>query len=210
MWAMAMKEFRQMRRDRRTLAMMIVLPVLLLVVFGYAASFDVDQVKTVVVGPRADQVAAALPERLDVVRVAPTEGREDAVEALRDAEAAAAVVTGDTGQPQVLVDGADLLSARSVVTELRGRPGLPAPEVLFNPGLECSAITVPGLLGLVLVFGGAGATAVGVVGEGPSGPPEERAVMPCAARDVRAGTLRPDLGVAVVALAVIVAVGVLV
>ena len=31
MWAMAMKEFRQMRRDRRTLAMMILLPVLLLV-----------------------------------------------------------------------------------------------------------------------------------------------------------------------------------
>ena len=27
MWAMAMKEFRQMRRDRRTLAMMILLPV---------------------------------------------------------------------------------------------------------------------------------------------------------------------------------------
>ena len=71
MWAMAMKEFRQMRRDRRTLAMMILLPVLLLVVFGYAASFDVDRVRTVVVGPRAGQVAAALPERLEVVRVAP-------------------------------------------------------------------------------------------------------------------------------------------
>src|SRR5687768_8472015 len=112
MWAMAMKEFRQMRRDRRTLAMMIVLPVLLLVVFGYAASFDVDQVKPVVVGPRADLVAGALPERLDVVRVAPTDGREGAVEARRDAEAAVAVVTGDTGQPQVLVDGADLFSAR--------------------------------------------------------------------------------------------------
>jgi hypothetical protein len=55
MWAIAMKEFRQMRRDRRTLAMMILLPVLLLVVFGYAASFDVDQVKTVVVGPQASR-----------------------------------------------------------------------------------------------------------------------------------------------------------
>src|SRR5215216_4711201 len=79
MWAMAMKEFRQMRRDRRTLAMMILLPVLLLVVFGYAASFDVDRVKTVVVGPRAEQVAAALPDRLEVVRVAPGEGRQQAV-----------------------------------------------------------------------------------------------------------------------------------
>ncbi|HVD13852.1 MAG TPA: ABC transporter permease, partial [Actinomycetota bacterium] len=107
-----------MRRDRRTLAMMILLPVLLLVVFGYAASFDVDQVKTVVVGPQADQVAAALPDRLEVVRTAPGEGRQDAVKALRDAEAAVAIVTGDSSQPQVLVDGADLFSARSVVTEL--------------------------------------------------------------------------------------------
>ncbi|HEY7605307.1 MAG TPA: ABC transporter permease, partial [Actinomycetes bacterium] len=82
MWAMAMKEFRQMRRDRRTLAMMILLPVVLLVVFGYAASFDVDRVRTVVVGPRAEQVAAGLPDRLEVVRVAPGEDRRDAVESL--------------------------------------------------------------------------------------------------------------------------------
>ena len=208
MWAMAMKEFRQMFRDRRTLALMIVQPVLLLVEFGYAASFDVDHVDAVVLGPRAEQVAAALPERLDVIRVAPGEGRQDAVEALRDAEAAVAVVTGDTGQPQVLVDGADLFSARSVVTELRGRPGLPTPEVLFNPGLETSAIMVPGLMGVVLVFVGTIATALGVVRERQSGTLEQLAVMPFTARDVLAGKLLPYLGVAVVDLAVIVAVGV--
>ncbi|HEY4725840.1 MAG TPA: ABC transporter permease, partial [Actinomycetota bacterium] len=146
MWAMAMKEFRQMRRDRRTLAMMILLPVLLLVVFGYAASFDVDRVRTVVVGPQAEQVAGALPDRLDVVRVAPDQGRQDAVDTLRDGDAAVAVVSTGTGQPKVLVDGADLFSARSVVTELKGRPALPDPEVLFNPGLETSAIMVPGLM----------------------------------------------------------------
>jgi ABC-2 type transport system permease protein len=210
MWAMAMKEFRQMRRDRRTLAMMILLPVLLLVVFGYAASFDVDRVKTVVVGPRAGQVAAALPGRLDVVRVAPAEGRRQAVEALRDADAAVAVVTSETGQPQVLVDGADLFSARSVVTELKGRPALPAPEVLFNPGLETSAIMVLGLMGVVLVFVGTIATALGVVRERQSGTLEQLAVMPFRARDVLFGKLLPYLGVAVVDLAVIVAVGVLV
>jgi ABC-2 type transport system permease protein len=208
MWAMAMKEFRQMRRDRRTLAMMILLPVLLLVVFGYAASFDVDRVKTVVVGPQAEQAAAALPDRLDVIRTAPGEGRRDAVEALRDAEAAVAIVTGD-GQPQVLVDGADLFSARSVVTELRGRPELPAPEVLFNPGLETSAIMVPGLMGVVLVFVGTIATALGVVRERQSGTLEQLAVMPFRARDVLVGKLLPYLGVAVVDLAVSEAVGVL-
>jgi ABC-2 type transport system permease protein len=209
MWAMAMKEFRQMRRDRRTLAMMILLPVLLLVVFGYAASFDVDQVDTVVVGPRAEEVAAALPERLDVVQVSAGQGREDAVEALRDGQAVVALVTAEAGPPQVLVDGADLFSARAVVTELRGRPELPAPEVLFNPGLETSAIMVPGLMGVVLVFVGTIATALGVVRERQSGTLEQLAVMPFRARDVLFGKLLPYLGVAVVDLAVIVAVGVL-
>jgi ABC-2 type transport system permease protein len=209
MWAMAMKEFRQLRRDRRTLAMMILLPVLLLVVFGYAASFDVDRVSTVVVGPRAQAVAEVLPERLEVVEVAADLGRSDAVAALRDGEAVVAVVTAETGQPQVLVDGADLFSARAVVTELRGRPELPDPEVLFNPGLETSAIMVPGLMGVVLVFVGTIATALGVVRERQSGTLEQLAVMPFRARDVLLGKILPYLGVAVVDLAVIVTVGVL-
>src|SRR5215218_2725883 len=208
---MAMKEFRQMRRDRRTLAMMILLPVLLLVVFGYAASFDVDRVRTVVVGPRAEQVAAALPERLDVVRVDPAEGRQQAVEALRDADAAVtvAVVTTDAGQPQVLVDGADLFSARSVVTVLRGRPELPDPEVLFNPGLETSTIMVPGLMGVVLVFVGTVATALGVVRERQNGTLEQLAVMPFRPRDVLLGKLLPYLGVAAVDLTVLIGAGLL-
>jgi ABC-2 type transport system permease protein len=96
-----------------------------------------------------------------------------------------------------------------VVTELRGRPGLPTPEVLFNPGLETSAIMVPGLMGVVLVFVGTIATALGVVRERQSGTLEQLAVMPFKARDVLAGKLLPYLGVAVVDLAVIVAVGVL-
>ena len=57
MWAMIVKEFRQLRRDRRTLAMMIVLPVLLLVVLGYAASFDVKTITVVATGPQASAVA---------------------------------------------------------------------------------------------------------------------------------------------------------
>ncbi len=59
MWAMVAKEFRQLRRDRRTVAMMIALPIILLVVFGYAANFDVHDIPTVVVGPGARQAAAS-------------------------------------------------------------------------------------------------------------------------------------------------------
>ena len=51
MWAMVMKEFQELRRDRRTMAMLIVLPLLLLVVFGYAANFKVSSIPTDVYGP---------------------------------------------------------------------------------------------------------------------------------------------------------------
>ena len=51
MWAMIVKEFRQVRRDRRTLVMMIVMPIVLLVVLGYAASFNVQSIPVAVAGP---------------------------------------------------------------------------------------------------------------------------------------------------------------
>src|SRR5580693_1497411 len=67
MWAMIVKEFRQLRRDRRTLAMMIAMPVILLVVLGYAASFDVTSIPVVVAGPDAALIASTLPKPFDVV-----------------------------------------------------------------------------------------------------------------------------------------------
>ena len=63
MWAMIVKEFRQIRRDRRTLAMMILMPVVLLVVLGYAASFEVSSIPVAAAGPerRRGRPAAAAP-----------------------------------------------------------------------------------------------------------------------------------------------------
>src|SRR5215471_5417619 len=74
MWAMIVKEFRQVRRDRRTLAMMIVMPVLLLVVLGYAASFDVKTISVAVSGPQDELLAQRLPAPFDVKTTAPGQG----------------------------------------------------------------------------------------------------------------------------------------
>src|SRR5215470_9329232 len=93
MWAMIVKEFRQLRRDRRTLAMMIVMPVVLLIVFGYAASFDVTTIPTVAAGPQASQAAHLLGKPFDMVDVQPSQDRAWAEEQLRDGHAAVAVVT---------------------------------------------------------------------------------------------------------------------
>ena len=60
MLAMIRKEFRELRRDRRTMAMLIALPIILLVVFGYAANFSVSSIRTDVYGDQATSVASLL------------------------------------------------------------------------------------------------------------------------------------------------------
>ena len=49
LWAMARKEVIQLRRDTRSLTLAFVLPVLLVILFGYAITWDVDDIATAVV-----------------------------------------------------------------------------------------------------------------------------------------------------------------
>jgi len=215
MWAMVAKEFRQLRRDRRTVAMMIALPVVLLIVFGYAASFNVSKIPTVVVGPDAARAAAMLHAPFDVVNVDAAAGRSFAQSQLQDGKAVVAVVTGGTGV-QVLMDGTQLFSVQTAETALakmeQARPaGSPAPpvsvQILYNPKLTTSWVMVPGLAGLILVFIGTLITSLGVVRERHTGTLEQLAVMPLRAGDVIAGKIAPYLMVAAVDLVLIVLIG---
>ena len=166
MWAMIVKEFRQLRRDRRTLAMMIVLPVILLIVFGYAASFDVSKIPTVAAGPQAAALVHSLGKPFDLVATAPGEGRAWAQTQLRNNTNGAdvAVITG-SGPTQVLIDGSQLFSAKAALGALAavrekavaerasGSPvQRPQVTVLYNPELKTSYIMIPGLCGVILVF----------------------------------------------------------
>jgi ABC-type multidrug transport system permease subunit len=219
MLGMIMKEFRQVRRDRRTLALMIVMPAVLLIVLGYAASFDVSSISAVVSGPQARTVAGALHKPFDVVGVAPGEGAAWAHSELRDGKAVTAFVTG--AHPQVLVDGSQLFAARSALTALAslshsGSAGTSAstpvataaPQILFNPELKTSYIMIPGLAGLVLVFIGTIVTSLGVVRERETGTLEQLAVMPIRPRDVFLGKILPYFVVAAVDLGIVLAIGV--
>jgi ABC-2 type transport system permease protein len=217
---MIVKEFRQVRRDRRTLAMMIVLPVLLLVVLGYAASFDVKSISVALSGARAGAVARTLPAPFDVTRVATGQGRAWAQRELRDGKAEVAVVTGGA-RPLVLIDGSQLFSAKAALAALAGLHGgaaapggvagataSPKVVVLYNPGLTTSDIMIPGLCGVVLVFVGTIITSLGVVRERQSGTLEQLAVMPLRPRDVFLGKIVPYFLVAAVDLAIVLAVGI--
>jgi ABC-type multidrug transport system permease subunit len=219
MWAMIVKEFRQVRRDRRTLAMMIVLPVLLLVVLGYAASFDVTSVTVVAAGPQASAVSGRLPALFDVTTEAPGQGRAWAQDQLRAGKAQMAIVTGGA-KPLVLIDGSQLFAAKAALGALAqlkaqaAQPGaaIPQPQVtvLYNPDLTTSAIMIPGLCGVVLVFVGTIITSLGVVRERQSGTLEQLAVMPLRPRDVFLGKIVPYFLVAAVDLAIVLAVGIVI
>jgi ABC-2 type transport system permease protein len=204
--AMAVKELRQLARDHRTVAMMVVLPVVLLVVFGYAARFDIDKVPTIVVGPQAETVKSQLPERLDVIAIHTDWDRDQAVDALRRAEAAL-VIVADAQHPSALIDGVNLFAAQSVLRALATNPNAPKPEVLFNPELKTSIVMVPALMGMILVFIGTVATSLGVVRERQSGTLEQLAVMPFRPRDVFLGKIVPYFGVALIDLLIVLFAG---
>jgi ABC-2 type transport system permease protein len=217
-WAMIVKEFRQLRRDRRTLAMMIALPVLLLVILGYAASFDVTSIPVAVAGADARAVAATLPAPLHVVTTNPAAGRSWATDQLRDGHAAVAVVTGGGARPSVLIDGSQLFTAQATLSALAklrtahavagAPPQAASVTILYNPALKTSYVMIPGLAGVVLVFIGTIITSLGVVRERQSGTLEQLAVMPLRPRDVILGKIVPYFAVAAVDLAVVLAVGI--
>ncbi len=217
MWAMIVKEFRQLRRDRRTLAMMIVMPVILLIVFGYAASFDVSTIPTAVAGPQASAVVLRAP--FDVLHRNPAGGATWARAQLRDGKAAVAVVTGSSAA--VLIDGSQLFTARAALAALANAQrqagpqaapaaGAPSPKVtiLYNPGLKTADIMIPGLAGVILVFVGTMITSLGVVRERQTGTLEQLAVMPLRPRDVFLGKVVPYFAVGAVDLAIVIAAGV--
>jgi ABC-2 type transport system permease protein len=240
MRAIALKEFLQLRRDRRTVAMLFLLPFLFLVVFGYAASFDVKEIPTVVVGPAAELVKARLPEQFKVVDTRPSEGIAAAEDALRRGEAVVAFVTPSDASngATVLIDGSELFAAQAALRRIAmaqatagglqestaaGDVQLPEQaqqalavigkakiDVLFNPDLRTAVVMVPGLCGIILVFVGTIATALGVVRERQTGTMEQLAVMPFRPRDVFLGKIAPYLAIAVIDMAVIVAVGMLI
>ena len=233
MRAMIVKEFRQLRRDRRTLAMMIVMPILLLVILGYAASFDVSDIPTVVAGPGADVAATALPKSFQVAGTYTATAAQPGSHAwardeLRDGHAAVAIVTASAGGgPLILVDGSQLFTAQAALRQFAAQrsgatatastadPGRGAAavanatiQVLYNPQLKTSYIMIPGLAGVILVFVGTVITSLGVVRERQAGTLEQLAVMPLRPADVFLGKIVPYFVVAVVDLVVVLAVGV--
>lgn len=203
MKAMILKEFRQMRRDRRTVALMVGLPLMLLVVFGYAARFDVPTIRTAVTGPGAPALVEALPGIYDLTVVDESLDEAATRSLLRDSEVSVAFIVGNDGAT-MLVDGTELFIAQSALRRLP--PGV-TPEVLFNPQLDTATVMVPSLIGLIMLFIGTIVTSLGVVREREQGTLEQLAVMPLSAVDVTVGKIAPYFLVALFDMALVTLAG---
>ena len=76
--AFIIKELRHILRDRQTLTILLLMPLIQVVLFGYALRSDVRDVRLVIVEPRQDYATLALQARLTagrrfkIVAVSPT------------------------------------------------------------------------------------------------------------------------------------------
>ncbi len=117
----AWKELLQLRRDRLTLAMMAVLPIVMLLLFGYAINTDVRHIPMLVDDQDRSAASRDLARRMEATGfydlVGDVDGYEAIDRALRSGKARAAIVVpprygadlagGVTAQVQLVVDGSD-------------------------------------------------------------------------------------------------------
>src|ERR1700730_12280531 len=102
------KEVFHILRDRRTLVVIIALPILQVILFGYAIGTDVDHVRLAIVDPDPDEGTLALRARFeaaDVFRTVAVLPRIDPLESLFQRGAAQGAVVFEPGLSERLGRG---------------------------------------------------------------------------------------------------------
>ena len=218
-WPMLQKEFLQMRRDRLTLAMMVVLPAVQLVLFGYAIRTEVRHLPTVVWDGSRTQESRAL---IDAIRntgnfdiTAMVDGRGAVEEKLQRGDASAALIIppdyatdikrGRTASAQLIVDAADPLSSQSALSGAsaaalaHGATLVQAPpppldlrvRPWYNPALRSETYIVPGLIGVLLSLTMILVMSMAIVRERERGTLEQLIVTPIGKPSLMLGKILP-------------------
>lgn len=235
--AIAFKEALHVRRDPRTLYLALAMPVVLLALFGYGVSFDLDEIPVALVdlddSSRSREFARGLFASADLVLEAEPPDVAGAEALLRSAEVLGAVVIprdfgrtlarGEAAEVQLLVDGADGVAGNSLlakaeplalrsgarVAAVRGTP----PELTaavwtrFNPALRSELFLVPGLAAYLLALAAVLLTALTVAGEWERGSMEQLFAAPVGRLEIVLGKLLPYLALGVLQLLLVLALG---
>ncbi|PSB18314.1 ABC transporter permease [Phormidesmis priestleyi ULC007] len=178
--AQCTKELAQFRRDRLTLALAFILPVMTLFIFGFAIRLEAKNIAIVVQDFDRSNLSRRYTEGLyQTNQFVPAQwsGDDPMQDALDRGIAKAAVIippdfsrgiaAGKTSQLQVLIDGTDVNNARVIKNSIQAftRSFLqdqnlmsgtskitPRLRLWFNPGRRESLYIVPGVFGVILAI----------------------------------------------------------
>lgn len=229
--AVMLKEVRQMRRDRITLAMIVAIPVMQLLLFGYAINTNLRDLKAGV----ADQANTAASRALvmDIVattvvkpsRVARTP--QELMEAMRRGEISLGIVVPPDferrraegrEQVQIMVDGSDN-AVQSAAAQLAQMPAdtavravVPAERAIsvvafYNPERRSAVHIVPGLIGVILTMTMVLFTGVAIVRERERGNMELLIATPVSSAELMIGKVLPYIAIGLIQTTVVLALG---
>ena len=216
------KETYHILRDRRTLAVLVLLPIVQVILFGYAIRTDVKDVRLAVVDPVPDETTVELRNRFTaggIFRtVAVLSSTRDLEPLFQTDTAQVAIVfpagfgsrfaSGESTELLVITDAAEPNSGSArqnfVVAviqqyerEQRRRAGgiviVPQARARFNPTRESVNLFVPGLMTMVLNIIAALMTALSITREKETGTMEALLVSPLRPWEIIVGKVAPYL-----------------
>jgi ABC-2 type transport system permease protein len=229
--AIIVKELKQLRRDRLTAAMILGIPTIQLLLFGFAINMDVRHLATAVVDAADNGTSRRIVETLaqtqvaDVVAVLPEAGAADAMMragdismiliiprdverrlASREREARPLVV--DASDPTIQAAARQLLAMP--LTDAAARTPQIAVLNRYNPERRSAINTVPGLIGVILTMTMTLFTAVAIVRERERGNIEMLIATPVSSLELILGKVLPFVLIGVVQVSVVLGLGVLI
>lgn len=227
-FAVMVKELRQMRRDRMTLAMMVGIPTIQLMMFGFAINPDVRNLPTAIADMAGTAGSRALVQDMlatGIVRQTADARTPQELQALlnRGRVKIGIVIPADFERRkldgreavQVIVDGSDTsvqATARQLAAmPLDGSSGLRSTSIsvlpLYNPERRAAVNVVPGLIGVILTMTMIMFTAMAIVRERERGNLEVLITTPVSSAELMIGKVLPYIGVGLVQTSVVLLLG---
>lgn len=215
--SMIKKETLHIVRDARTMIISIFMPMVLLLLFGFAISMEVNDVRIVAVVDEYTDQTRDLLERFATNEYFTFRGLatpEEVERLLRDGEADAAVfLRQDHGklESQIVVDASYTTIAQSTTTYIQGvidgndRKGNFLMQTLYNPRLKSAYNFVPGIMGMIFILICAIMTSVSIVSEKESGTMDLLLVSPVKPSTIIFGKLIPYFLLSCVILSIMLA-----
>ena len=211
------KEAKHILRDKRTMLILFGMPVVMMLLFGFAITNDVRNVRTVVVTSQMDHLTRTAVERLaaseyfTIVKTVPTP--KDAEWMIRSQKADLAIVfaqdfASKKSGAQFIVDGSDPNMAQQWTTyaqQVVANPNvsLISQKLLYNPRMKSAYNFVPAIMGMLLLLICAMMTSVSIVREKERGTMEVLLVSPIKPLMIIVAKVVPYLLLALAILSVI-------